>query len=89
MSPTPALGYWFDIKMIDCESDTGSGRSRTEFTTAKVVVLAAMQTARVKKTVAVKQGDCGVFYIAKQVVQGFVLSFPLIRAMGQSGSIPV
>src|ERR1700686_808269 len=34
-------------------SGTGSGRSRTEFTTAKVAVFAAIQTAIVRTTVTV------------------------------------
>ncbi len=34
-------------------SGTGSGRSNTEFTTAKVAVLAAIQTAMVRTTVTV------------------------------------
>jgi len=34
-------------------SGTGSGRSSTEFTRAKVAVLAAMQTAMVRTTVTV------------------------------------
>src|ERR1019366_4915324 len=39
--------------MIERASGTGSGRSNTEFTTAKVAVFAAIQTAMVRTTVTV------------------------------------
>src|SRR5450759_3776119 len=41
------------ISRTERASGTGSGRSNTEFTTAKVAVFAAIQTARVRTTVTV------------------------------------
>ena len=47
------LGVTFAIRRMERASGTGSGRSNTEFTTAKVAVFAAIQTAMVRTTVMV------------------------------------
>src|SRR4051794_2801996 len=49
-SPTPALGYRFDISTICCAFGTGSGRNKTESTIAKIATFTAMHAERVITT---------------------------------------
>src|SRR5580698_789739 len=51
----PALGYLFDIRMMESAPGTGRGCSKTELTMVNSAVLAPMQMASVSTTIAAKR----------------------------------